>query len=210
MWTPSKPKATKDTEENSHSDDEDETPQYQKTDDKDDMIEELKLRVKDKEKEIRRLRRLNLQLQEGLADTITQTVKDAIQATKPVPSHQAPLPNQSAEIKNESVTALMNPTAMEYAQRCEGYKKLTRTVMDSIFTVEEMTTCSVTGKKGIVGEKRQSLDKGKVKLVIDHVKKVHRGIGDTEIKACMAQKLKDTRRRAERETWSPAAENQED
>lgn len=35
----------------------------------------------------------------GLADTITQTVKDAIQATKPVPSHQAPLPNQSAEIK---------------------------------------------------------------------------------------------------------------
>ncbi|XP_045897629.1 uncharacterized protein LOC123965108 isoform X2 [Micropterus dolomieu] len=109
MWTPSKPKATKDTEENSHSDDEDETPQYQKTDDKDDMIEELKLRVKDKEKEIRRLRRLNLQLQEGLADTITQTVKDAIQATKPVPSHQAPLPNQSAEIK--VIVSLLLPTS---------------------------------------------------------------------------------------------------
>lgn len=74
--------------------------------------------------------------------------------------------NICSSLQNESVTALMNPTAMEYAQRCEGYKKLTRTVMDSIFTVEEMTTCSVTGKKGIVGEKRQSLDKGKVKLVI--------------------------------------------
>jgi len=60
----------------------------------------------------------------------------------------------------------MNPTAVEYAQWCEGYKKLARAVMDSIFTVEEMTTCSITGKKGIFGEKRQSLDKGKVKLVI--------------------------------------------
>lgn len=60
----------------------------------------------------------------------------------------------------------MNPVALDYAQRCESYKKLTRAVMDSIFTVEEMTTCSVTGKKGIVGEQRPSLDKDKVKLVM--------------------------------------------
>ncbi|KAK7171594.1 hypothetical protein R3I93_003434 [Phoxinus phoxinus] len=65
--------------------------------------------------------------------------------------------------------------------------------MDSIFSF-----CSVTGKKGVVGEKRKSFDLQKVQLVIDHVKKKHQGIRDTEIKVCMAQKLKDLRRRAER------------
>lgn len=67
-------------------------------------------------------------------------------------------------LQKESVTDLMNPNTLEYAQRCEGFKKLTRTVMDSIFTLEEMATCSVTGKKGIVGEKRASLDEDKVKI----------------------------------------------
>ncbi|KAG7271710.1 hypothetical protein CRUP_001294 [Coryphaenoides rupestris] len=75
--------------------------------------------------------------------------------------------------------------------------------MDSIFTMEEMAACSVTGK-GIVGEKRQSLDVDKVKSVIDHVKSVHKGILDTEIKACMAQKLKDIRRRAEKGKGEPS------
>lgn len=69
-------------------------------------------------------------------------------------------------LQNKSVTDLMNPVALDHAQRCESYKKLTRTLMDSIFSLEEMTTCSVTGKKGVVGEKRKSLDLEKVQLVI--------------------------------------------
>ncbi|KAG1937633.1 hypothetical protein F2P79_018092 [Pimephales promelas] len=43
--------------------------------------------------------------------------------------------------------------------------------------------------------------------MINHIKKRHPGIGGTEIKVCMAQKLKDLRRRAER---MPAAEDTKD
>lgn len=61
-------------------------------------------------------------------------------------------------LQNTSVTKL-NPVTLDYAQKCENYKKLTRTVMDSISTLEKMTTCSVTGKKGTTGEQRQSPDR---------------------------------------------------
>ncbi|XP_048012408.1 uncharacterized protein LOC125245729 [Megalobrama amblycephala] len=226
MATPLKSKTTVDTEEDriSQSDEEDETPQHQTGDDSNGTpehdsictpkrpkrdynndIKELEERLKTKEKEIRRLRRLNFQMQEGLAGTITKAVKDAIQAAQSAPSHpvltsntHVATLNQTGDIMNKSVTDLMNPVALDHAQRCESYKKLTRTLMDSIFSLEEMTTCSVTGKKGVVGEKRKSLDLEKVQLVIDHVKKTYPGIGGTEIKVCMAQKLKDLRRRAER------------
>ncbi|XP_051988794.1 uncharacterized protein LOC127648246 [Xyrauchen texanus] len=188
MATPSKPK-TIDIEEDwpnvTHSDDEDETPQHQTEDDSNAMtpeqasvwtpkrpkrdfrneVKELEERLKTKEKEIRRLRKLNFQMHEGLVDTITQAVKDAIQAAQSTPSHPVPTSNthpvptsnQAGEIKNKSVTDLMNPVALDHAQRCEGYKKLTRTLMDSIFSFEEMATCSVTGKKGVVGEKERAL-----------------------------------------------------
>ncbi|XP_058628944.1 uncharacterized protein LOC131538818 isoform X2 [Onychostoma macrolepis] len=68
--------------------------------------------------------------------------------------------------KNKSVTELMNPIALDYTQKCENYKKLTRALMDSVFTVEGMSKCSVTGKKGLIGEQRPCLDKAKVRLVI--------------------------------------------
>ncbi|CAL8288047.1 unnamed protein product [Merluccius merluccius] len=51
--------------EDGHSDDEDETLQHWQTDYGND-IKDLKKRMKDEEKEIRRLRRLNLQLQERI------------------------------------------------------------------------------------------------------------------------------------------------
>ncbi|KAG7271715.1 hypothetical protein CRUP_001299, partial [Coryphaenoides rupestris] len=77
----SKPKTTV---EDSHADEE--TPQHQKTDYINE-IKELKKRVKEKDKEIRRLRRLNIQLQEGLADTIAKSVKEAIQPAQLANSH---------------------------------------------------------------------------------------------------------------------------
>ncbi|KAA0722429.1 Phosphoglucomutase-2 [Triplophysa tibetana] len=40
---------------------------------------------------------------------------------------------QNQEFENKSVTELMNPVALDYTQRCESYKKLTRSVMDSVF-----------------------------------------------------------------------------
>jgi len=60
------------------------------------------------------------------------------------------------------VTDLMNPVGLDHAQRCKGYKKLTRTLMDSIFSFKEMATW--TEKRGCWWKK--SLDLQKVQLII--------------------------------------------
>ncbi|CAM4597559.1 unnamed protein product [Leuciscus chuanchicus] len=129
MATPSKPKTTIDIEEDrpTHSDDEDETPQHQTEDDSNAMTPEHdsiwtpKRPKRDYKNDVK-------ELEERLKTKEKEMVSE----------------------RNKSVTDLMNPVALDHAQRCENI----RTLMDSIFSFEEMATCAVTGKKGVIGEKR--------------------------------------------------------
>ncbi|XP_023194771.1 uncharacterized protein LOC111609629 [Xiphophorus maculatus] len=162
-----------------------------------DHIKKLEEIIGKKDKEIKRLQRANLLLQDGLSDTIYKSVKEAVKAVQQSSSSSNQLQSKEESVSLKNHTA--NSVGLDYTQRYSGFKKMTRNAMDSLFTLEEMSTCSVTGKKGILGNRKRSFDQDKVNLVIDQIKKVFKDVDVSDIKVCMAQKLKDTRRRAERQ-----------
>ncbi|KAI1890524.1 hypothetical protein AGOR_G00154580 [Albula goreensis] len=164
------------------------------------QIEDLQERLKDAETQIRNLQKLNLQLQEGIPAVINSSMQSALiaQPTLVKTSSAGGQLQTDHRPKEGEISGYLSPMAVKISQRCSNYKKLTRTLLCAMFTEQQLISCSVTGKKGVNAEIKESLDIDKVNMIIDYVKKVFPHTEVTDIKACMAQKLKDTRIRARR------------
>ncbi|KAG5842422.1 hypothetical protein ANANG_G00177490 [Anguilla anguilla] len=165
-------------------------------------IQKLREQVDSQQNEIRRLQNLILNLQDGVSSLIKDTIEKSTQQFAPrhsvkmtdlqaSPSFPAASADNKAEVQ-ETMT-VKNLNARLAVKKALTYKKMTRTLMTAMFPLETLLKSSVTGKKLQNGEPRPALDPAKVKSIIDEVKKRFVHANDTDIKACMAQKLKDLR-----------------
>ncbi|KAG9352908.1 hypothetical protein JZ751_017484 [Albula glossodonta] len=74
---------------------------------------------------------------------------------------------KDAETQEGEISGYLSPMAVKISQRCSNYKKLTRTLLCAMFTEQQLISCSVTGKKGVNAEIKESLDIDKVNMIIE-------------------------------------------
>ncbi|KAJ8268319.1 hypothetical protein COCON_G00134910 [Conger conger] len=168
-------------------------------------IQKLREQVDSQQNEIRRLQNLILNLQDGISSLTKDTIEKAMQQFAPRPSVKTtdlqastsptefPAASADNKVEVQETMTVKNLNAKMAVKKALTYKKLTRTLMTAMFPLETLLKSSVTGKKLQYGESRPALDPAKVRSIIEEVKKRFVHASDTDIKACMAQKLKDLR-----------------